>query len=344
MAKATDIPGIDCDAVAADGFRLVLTARLEEMCALREKALDWSDPEGVHDMRVASRRLRSALRDFMPYLRKRKLETALRQIKTLADALGRVRDEDVAIIALEKVIQKAPSEVAPGIEEFVELRRAKRDRARKDLEQAVSESRIVKLRSEFTAALVSAIKPTVAGRKTERSATSAGGLTYREIARSTILERLEDLEKLSASLYQPLAAKPLHQMRIAAKHLRYALELFEQCWGKPIALFAGKVAALQSSLGELHDCDLWIENFGEILEKARKRPRKKDEAISNPREAALVWLLTYYVKLRTKHFRNALARWSDWEATRLSAELRRKMRVPRSAPATTGPPAQLEQS
>ncbi|MGH9970048.1 MAG: CHAD domain-containing protein [Pyrinomonadaceae bacterium] len=338
MAKATEIPGIDCDAMAADGIRLVLTGRSEEMCALREKALEWGDPEGVHDMRVASRRLRSALRDFMPYLRKRRLETALGEIKTLADALGQVRDEDVAIIALERVIEKAPTEVVPGIEEFVELRRAKRDRARKELVQIVSESRIAALRSEFTSALVNAVKAPLRKESAEQNARDPVGVTYREVARATILERLKELEKLSYSLYQPLTVKPLHEMRIAAKRLRYAIELFEQCWGKPIAVFAGKVAALQSSLGELHDCDLWIDNFGEILATARKRPRKTKDAVSSHRETALVWLLTHFVKLRTKHFRNALARWSDWEANSLSAELRRKTVVRRAAPATPRPP------
>ena len=77
MAKPGQIAGIDCDASAAGGIRLVLMFRLEEMCALRDEALDYGNPEGVHDMRVASRRLRSALRDFMPYLSKRQITSRL---------------------------------------------------------------------------------------------------------------------------------------------------------------------------------------------------------------------------------------------------------------------------
>ncbi|HEU4595360.1 MAG TPA: CHAD domain-containing protein, partial [Pyrinomonadaceae bacterium] len=71
MAKAKKIEGLDCGADAGSGVRQVLLTRLGEMCEFREAALDWSDPEGVHDMRVASRRLRSALRDFMPHLQRR---------------------------------------------------------------------------------------------------------------------------------------------------------------------------------------------------------------------------------------------------------------------------------
>src|SRR6266540_7143720 len=84
----------------ANCVRLVVTTRMGEMYALRDQALDWSNPKGIHDMRVASRRLRSALHDFIPYLRKRRLTASLRGIKAIADALGEVRDQDVAIIAL----------------------------------------------------------------------------------------------------------------------------------------------------------------------------------------------------------------------------------------------------
>ena len=81
-------------------------------------------------MRVASRRLRSVLRDFMPYLSKRHLNSSLHEIKNVADALGRVRDQDVALLALEKLAQKAPPLVVASINRFAELRGQKREEAR----------------------------------------------------------------------------------------------------------------------------------------------------------------------------------------------------------------------
>ena len=91
MAKAKEIFGLDCGAEARAGIRLVLLSRLEEMSAFRAAAIDQGSIEGVHDMRVASRRLRSALGDFLPYLRKRKLLGSKDDLKRVADALGRVR-------------------------------------------------------------------------------------------------------------------------------------------------------------------------------------------------------------------------------------------------------------
>ena len=153
MAKPKQIPGIDCDAEAAAAIRRVVTVRLGEMCALRERALDWSDPEGVHDMRVASRRLRSALRDFLPYARKRRVAKSLQEIKDIADALGRVRDQDVAIIALEKLAAKAPAEVSTGIHQLAEIRRARRAEAREELIPILDQACLTQLQSDFLPAL-----------------------------------------------------------------------------------------------------------------------------------------------------------------------------------------------
>jgi hypothetical protein len=164
-------------------------------------------------------------------------------------------------------------------------------------------------------------------------------VTYRDLARMTILNRLEDLEKLSDSLYHPLSIKPLHRMRIAAKRLRYAIELFEHCWGQQAAIFAKKVAGLQSSLGELHDCDVWIDDLGNDLSQAEKqRGISGAEAAEEDHAAAYIWLLGHFVRLRTKHFRNALAHWHEWETRDFSAHLRNTLvaELPESSPSSNG--------
>ena len=333
MAKPKQIPGIDCDAKAAAAIQRVATVRLEEMCAMRERALDWSDPEGVHDMRVASRRLRSALRDFMPYVRKRRVSTSLQGIKDIADALGQVRDQDVAIIALEKLATKAPAEVSDGIHQLAETRRARRAEAREELIPILDQACLTQLQSDFLPALAAAVTP-APGRKRSRQSDQAGSFTYREVARTTILDRLKELEKLSDSLYHPLKIKPLHKMRIAAKRLRYALELFEQCWGQQLAFFSTQIAALQSSLGELHDCDVWIVELGDDLSREKQATSESRTEDTDCGDASL-WLLDHFVKLRTKHLRNALTLWREWEANDFSSQLRQIVKSDSSAPPNT---------
>jgi CHAD domain-containing protein len=137
------------------------------------------------------------------------------------------------------------------------------------------------------------------------------------VGRDLILARLEELQALSGSLYRPLKTKPLHQMRLAAKYLRYALELFALCWTEPLLPFAKEIAKLQTSLGELHDCDLWMADLGAALQDGAPA---SDGAQMQERSAA-IWLLDYFMKERADHFRAALARWHEWETTGFQSRL-----------------------
>lgn len=316
MAKAKRVKGINCNSVASIGIKLVLVTRFEELYGFQETALDWSDPEGVHSMRVASRRLRSALRDFVPYLRKRGLPSVQKRLKNLADTLGDVRDQDVAIIALEQLEKKAPATVSPTLQQVIEARRERREQAREALKLVLDKTQLDELQSDYVAAVDTA----TAMDGPKATSKPKPQITYLQMSRAVISDRLKELEKLSADVYKPFEVETLHDMRIAAKRLRYALELFQSCWGRrSIGTYAKRAARVQTALGDLHDCDVWIESFGEAIDEARKQ---KQEA----QVAAFVWLLGHFVKLRTKHLRRSFAEWSKWEAQDLSGKLRESLR------------------
>lgn len=325
MSKAKEIVGIECEAAATEALPLVLGPRLEEMCLLRKAALDFRDPEGVHDMRVASRRVRSALRDFAPHLRKTKIAASTKHLREIADTLGVVRDYDVAIIALEKLQKKANPEISSGLQRIIDDQKAKLDPARKELVQALNYKKLSQLKRSFRHAIVDSIVSQAATKQPASGTTVKSGPSYKVYARSTLLKRLKDLEALSPSLYEPQKVKPLHEMRIAAKRLRYAMELFAACWGDQLGVFSRQVAQMQSSLGELHDCDLWIEHFGKRLSRLKKKA-SSERATSEDERDAMIWLLSDFSRLRTKHFRAALALWHEWEekdfCNRLTATLR----------------------
>jgi len=308
MAKAKRIKGIDCNSEAPAGMKLVLVTRFGELRDFQEAALDWTDPEGVHSMRVASRRLRSALRDFMPYLHKRRLSSVLKPLRDIADALGEVRDQDVAIMALEKLQTQVSDQVSPVLKQFIEVRKEIRDQARKELMVMLEDSQLKQLELSF----VSGVEGAAEGNARRQSSLP---ISFRKMSRAIILDRLKELEKLSNGLFRPFEVETLHEMRIAAKRLRYAVELFQQCWGRSLATYAKRVARMQTALGDVHDCDVWIESFGNEINKARKE--KQDENLK-----AFVWLLSHFVKLRTKHLRKAFDLWRDWEAEDTSGKLR----------------------
>lgn len=311
MAKAKRIR-IKCQAPASAGIKLVLVTRFEELLNWRDGALDWNDPEGVHSMRVASRRLRSALRDFTPYVRKRRLAPAFKQLKRLADALGEVRDLDVSIFGLEEMEKQAPKESSAALKELIESRKAVRDQTRRELEVILAPEKLQELATEFVACVDEA---TAVSERKNKQAPVEAELTFADMSREIILGRLKEFEKLSNALFRPLDAEPLHELRIAVKRLRYAIELFQRCWPRSIATHAKRGARMQTALGDIHDCDVWIAIVGKQIVRARKQDDPE-------RVKGLVSLLGHFNKLRTKHMRRALARWSEWETHNSTEKLR----------------------
>jgi len=327
MAKAKEIEGLDCAAPVLQEIKRTLLVRLDEISALRCAALDFSDIEGVHDMRVATRRLRGLLHDFKPFFRK---NVSSKRLKAVADALGAVRDADVAIVALEKLAEHESEEIAAGIAYFIDARRTQRLSAREHLERAISENFLAIVQKKFSAQIERATEGTH-GKHARKSASANRNISFREAVRDIVLARFAELQDDSESLYRPFSVEPLHRMRIAAKRLRYAIELSAECYGKSLAPFAQAVSDIQTSLGELHDCDVWIEELGARLEAlhsardhAKETANTATPASFHPPEkqaAANVWLLRYFIKERTKHYRDALAQWHEWETTNFHARL-----------------------
>ena len=296
---------MNCEDAAGKAIQLVLSARLKAMCALRNQALNWGDPEGVHDMRVASRRLRSALSDFKPYLRKESLP--LGRLKSLAKSLGAVRDEDVVIKALEALRSTAGEEVTKGIDVIAEEHRRRRVEARSILERTIRATAITEFRNEFEKRLRTGLD--LSDSYGVKGANHV--LTFNGLGAGIIVARLKQLGDSGHMIYRPLRTKQLHRMRILAKRLRYAVELFAPCWGDELKKSAEEIARLQTSLGELHDCDVWIGKLGSRLKKDTLEtatgldPWRENDAV--------VWLLNHFVNERTKHYCHALARWHKWE-------------------------------
>jgi len=313
MAKVKGIQGLDCMAPADEIVPLVLRAQLKSMCALRKKALDWEDPEGVHDMRVLSRRLRSAMSDFKPYLRKATLP--LQKLTTIAKKLGAVRDEDVALVALAELKSQAPGLAAEGIEILAEEHRRQRKDARAALKVAIKSSVVSEFRKEFLNRLRDM---TVVVPGNPKQADHAG--VFRCVGLAVINERLEELCDSSRHIYFPLENKELHELRILAKRLRYAIELFAVCWGKELGDIATEISLLQTSLGELHDCDVWMDSLGTRL-KQNARKNKNDQDSTRLREGA-GWLLNHFARERMEHYSDALTRWQRWEAEGLLERLK----------------------
>lgn len=145
MARAREVD-LDCEAPFAVAAARVIEVRSEEVFERADGILDLADPERVHDMRVATRRLRAALEIFEPCFPRKRRRKALKRVKALADALGERRDVDVEIGLLEGVAAELRGHDREAVERLLDGMRTEQRRANDGLGAFLTAKRLKKLR------------------------------------------------------------------------------------------------------------------------------------------------------------------------------------------------------
>ena len=140
MAKAADIDVDPFEPYTLAAARVV-RVRTGELFDHAEGVLDTSDIERVHDMRVASRRLRAVLEIFAPCFPQGDFKTVLRDVKALADALGERRDPDVHIEDMEAFARTVQAANRPGVEALVARLRERQARGNEALAASLEHAR-----------------------------------------------------------------------------------------------------------------------------------------------------------------------------------------------------------
>jgi CHAD domain-containing protein len=141
---------LDCEASFGSAARRVVKVRAKEVFKQADGVLDLDEVEHVHDMRVATRRLRAALEVFEECFPRKRHRKALKKVKALADALGERRDLDVEIELLDGLCGESASEDRKALEALIEDLRARQRQANEDLAPFVSAKRLKKLRRRLT--------------------------------------------------------------------------------------------------------------------------------------------------------------------------------------------------
>lgn len=225
-----------------------------------------NDIEYVHRMRVASRRVRNALALFGEDLPRKHYDNWRDEIRRITRALGAARDTDVQIAWLQDFLTRLSDEAQRvGIERLLLRLRQQRARAQNKVGKAldrVEDKRILDDMSETLHELL------VYARVYEVESLPTD--LYRR-ANEAIRLRLEELLTYEPHIAYPERTAELHQMRIAAKHLRYTLEVFNPLYEKALRKPIKIVKEIQELLGEVHDCDVWIGYVPWFIEKERAR-------------------------------------------------------------------------
>jgi CHAD domain-containing protein len=145
VARAREVE-LDCEAPFGLAAVQVVEARAAEVFEHSAGVLDLDDIEPVHDMRVATRRLRAALEVFEPCFPRKRHRKALKRVKALADALGVRRDLDVEIELLGNLGAEVAGEDRETLAALIAGLRARQRRANDELAPFVAAKRLKKLR------------------------------------------------------------------------------------------------------------------------------------------------------------------------------------------------------
>lgn len=202
------------------------------------------DIECVHRMRVALRRLKSTLSDFKDVLTVREYEAAVVYVRKLLRALGSARDIDTKLECLRLLYAgDAAASFRRGIVEIMDELMEDRGETQPKILKTLTR---IKQKQIFKAVL--RLKPTL----------DDTGVTLDEWAKSRVITRLDKLFSLEPFMRRPGCVKELHDMRIAAKNLRYTLENLEDLYGRRVRPFSESAMRVQRALGQVHNFDVWL--------------------------------------------------------------------------------------
>jgi CHAD domain-containing protein len=242
MAGGKWIDGLTADTATADAARRVLTVRLEvvrEYLPLAVHASD-KDPEHVHQLRVGTRRARAALDIFACCLPPKVARAARKQLRDIRRAAGEARDWDVFLLALAERARQQNRRHRAGLDLLMGFAVAQRTVAQAHLEKAAGDDPFAIDR--FLADTLAAVLAPDAD----------GPRTLANLARPVLTDVLHELETAGSQDLDDY--EHLHQVRIIGKRLRYAMEVFADCFARPFRDdFYPAVEEMQEILGNAND-------------------------------------------------------------------------------------------
>jgi triphosphatase len=233
---------------------VVLRRNLLAMVAHEAGTRLGDDPEELHDMRVATRRMRAALAMFSDALPVR-AQRMRDELGWIAGALGAVRDLDVQLQRVEQWMEEVPEEDRHSLGDLARLLGHQRQDARRRLLVALETKRYERLVSDFTNLLRQ-------GPSRRSAAASAPALV---VVPDLLRIRHRAVAKAVKQVERTGAPDDLHRLRIRGKRLRYALEFVSEIYGSHTRTYVRQLVRMQDTLGLMQDARVAAERLHALV-------------------------------------------------------------------------------
>jgi CHAD domain-containing protein len=310
MAEGKWIGGLTADAPLTEAAKRVLSVRLRAVGEALPRAVQEADrdPEYVHQLRVATRRADAALRIFSPCLPGKVQKKARRRLRRLRQAAGAARDWDVFLLGIAERRTKQPEKDQYGLTFLFGYAFGLRAAAQADLESAGAEEH--QSFDAFLEATTAAVRP---------APDLPSDAVLLRLARPLLTARLHELDWTAAGDLQDYAH--LHQVRIAGKRLRYAMEVFADCFSLSFReeLYP-RVEEMQEILGRANDSHVAEARLADLRRHLR-RTWPTEWKLVQPGFESLLRFHQRRLPLERKRFMQWWEEWSKTAAPELTALL-----------------------
>ncbi|MGD7705220.1 CHAD domain-containing protein [Microlunatus sp. Y2014] len=255
----------DPPAPVPEGAAAVVHARLRQQVAelkLQDPFVRRDAEESVHDMRVAMRRLRSALATFRPLFDRTRTEQLREELKWIAGVLGEARDAEVMELRLRDLVSEQPAELIIGpvrqrIDDLATRYREAHDRS------------VEAMQSPRYLELVDRLDELVAHTPWASAVDGDADELLLGLVKHDDKRLRQRVSAAAAATDRTTRNELLHEVRKAAKRARYAAETVESRYGEAATSYATAVKDVQSVLGDQHDAAVTLPVLTELAERAR---------------------------------------------------------------------------
>jgi len=258
-------PGIKADDSMAEAGRKILRFHFARMIAHEEGTRLGEDIEELHDMRVATRRMRAAFDVFGPYFKPKVVKTHLKGLRATGRALGRVRDLDVFMQKAQHYLESLPeterSGLDPLLNAWAEERASDRDRMLAHLDGEAYQN----FKHDFN----EFVSTPGAGVGSDGGKEVTPYLV-RQLTPVLIYTRLAGVRAYETVVTNAVIEQ-LHALRIEFKKLRYTVEYFREVLGDEAGKVIVEIKVLQDHLGDLNDANVACQILRDFIESWEER-------------------------------------------------------------------------
>jgi len=252
----------------AEAGRHVLQRHLEYFLTRQYGLPYMADIEYVHELRVATRRLRAAVRMFGRAFRGR-LKGPAKRLRTLAAALGKARDCDVFLLFLRGYTKKNPK-AERWLKGLVRAQKRTRARVYAQLRREVASPATQRFLRTWHESLLGA-----AGGAEELIPTNRGlDRPVTTVARKALRRALARVHRYGRKL-ESLTVEQQHLLRIDCKKLRYSAEFVADLYPPELEQLLAPAVQLQDLLGEAHDAELYAGRIADYFRRSRRAKSMK---------------------------------------------------------------------